>query len=160
MNTVTCYDINRQPHEVSHDKLIFRPSVYGVIIKDGKVLLSPESRGYEIPGGGIELGETIEQALIREVKEETGLDVNMGELIDVKNSFFMARSGNCFHSILLYYFVTVVGGELSTEYFVGNEIEHLSLATWIELDKVNELTFSSSADAKSVIMKAIEMKKS
>jgi 8-oxo-dGTP pyrophosphatase MutT (NUDIX family) len=37
---------------------------------------------------GMDLGETIEQALIREAKEETGLDVTVDELVDVRTSFF------------------------------------------------------------------------
>lgn len=50
-----------------------------IIIRDGKLLLfkrqKPGREYYILPGGGVELEETFEQACIREVKEETGLDV-------------------------------------------------------------------------------------
>ena len=55
-------------------KVYTRPSARAVIVKDGKVLLNyiKKFESYEFPGGGIEAGETPEQAMIREVAEETG----------------------------------------------------------------------------------------
>lgn len=57
-------------------------SVGGLIENnEGKILLikSPE-RGWEIPGGQVELGEGLTDALKREIKEETGIDIEVGEL--------------------------------------------------------------------------------
>ena len=55
-------------------KIYTRPSARGIVVKDGKVLLNHVDRfdNYEFPGGGIEPNETPEQAMIREVLEETG----------------------------------------------------------------------------------------
>ena len=54
-----------------------RPSVRGIIIKDGKIAMmhSKKFDYYKLPGGGIEPGETLEETLIREVREESGLIV-------------------------------------------------------------------------------------
>lgn len=54
-----------------------RPSVRGIIIKNGRIAMihSLKYNYYKFPGGGIELGETYEDTLIREVKEESGLIV-------------------------------------------------------------------------------------
>ncbi len=55
----------------------YRPSVRGIIIKDDKIALiySKKFNYYKFPGGGIDEGESHIQTLIREVKEESGLDV-------------------------------------------------------------------------------------
>jgi 8-oxo-dGTP pyrophosphatase MutT (NUDIX family) len=54
-----------------------RPSVRGIIIKDGKVAMMHSLRYdyYKLPGGGIEQGESLEETLVREVQEESGLAV-------------------------------------------------------------------------------------
>ena len=58
-------------------EVICRPSARGIIIKDGKVAMihSTMYDYYKFPGGGIEAGESPVQAMIREVKEESGLTV-------------------------------------------------------------------------------------
>ena len=54
-----------------------RPSVRGIVIKDGKIAMmhSLKYDYYKLPGGGIEEGEQLEDTLIREVREESGLIV-------------------------------------------------------------------------------------
>ena len=59
-NQITCLDIKGNKSKVPVSKLTFRPSVYGVIIKNGSILLSRQWDGYDFPGGGIKIGETIE----------------------------------------------------------------------------------------------------
>ncbi len=86
--TVLCHDIDGGTHVASVDQLSFRPSVYGVVVQDSKVLLSRQWEGYDFPGGAIELGETIEEALVREVREETGLIVKQGSVLATEHDFF------------------------------------------------------------------------
>lgn len=59
-----------------------RPSVRGIILRDGKVAMvhSLKYDYYKFPGGGIEAGESLEEALMREVKEEAGLRVIAGSV--------------------------------------------------------------------------------
>jgi ADP-ribose pyrophosphatase YjhB (NUDIX family) len=63
----------------------------GVLIEDDRMLLVKQyvtpKRGWSMPGGKLEPDETIEQCLIREMKEETGLDIKINELLYVTDRF-------------------------------------------------------------------------
>lgn len=68
-----------------------RIGAYGLIIRENKIALIKKARGgykglLDIPGGGIEHGESPEETLIREIKEEAGVDVLSYELLDVKSN--------------------------------------------------------------------------
>lgn len=154
--TILCRDIHDTWHRVPISKLTgFRPSVYGVIIRDKKVLLSPQFDGYDFPGGGIELGETIEHALSREVFEETGLRVKPGKLVVVENSFFKHWvKGKHTQTILLYYTARVIGGRITAKNLAPSERSYVQQAQWIDLKKVSRLKFYNPVDSAAIIRKA------
>ena len=91
---------------VAPEDLIFRPSVYGFVVNEGKLLVM-KSKGtgkWALSGGGIEKGELISEALIREVKEETDLDVSVGDFVGVTEDFFYYNTWKeALHSLLLLY---------------------------------------------------------
>lgn len=149
---VICEDIEGNKYKVSTSDLTFRPAVYGIIIKGKKILLSKQWDGYDFPGGGIELGEDTQRALIREVKEETGMDVNPSKIQYCSNSFFkLPFKGNFVHSIHMYYQCDVIGGDLSTDFFDANEVKYADHPEWVDLDQIPNIKIYSSVDAIKVL---------
>ncbi len=67
-----------------------RIRVAGILVRDQKILLVRHEKNgqsyFLLPGGGMEFGETAEQALIREFKEEVGLEIEVGRLVMVQDS--------------------------------------------------------------------------
>lgn len=69
-----------QPH---HAPTAFPVSVKGVVVRNGRVLLLKNERDeWELPGGRIELGETPEECVAREIAEETRWKVTIGPILD------------------------------------------------------------------------------
>lgn len=157
MKKITCVDWKRNKHEVSIEDLRLRPAIYGVIIKDGAILLSKQWDGYDFPGGGVKVGEDIKDALIREIKEETGMDAKIGKIITCENSFYKTIKGAYLHSILIYYLCEITGGELSIKNIDEDEKDYISMPEWIQITDINKIQFYNSVDSVEMIKKALEV---
>jgi 8-oxo-dGTP diphosphatase len=91
-----------------------RVVVTAFIEKDGKVLLGQKRKGvgpypdtWHLPGGGVNLGdESIDEAIIREVKEETGLDMESVERVVFDEDYEPDKHGEMTHYIFLVYKMT------------------------------------------------------
>ena len=92
--------------------------VGAVIVCNGRILLEkrkgePGKGKWSIPGGLVELGERAEQTVIREVREETNLEVENPELIDVVDSITFDDDGRIkYHFVIIDYFVKLKGGTI------------------------------------------------
>ena len=112
----------------------------GVCIIDGKVLLClPKDHSYSyLPGGHIEFGETGREALVREMKEETGLDATAGDLLGVVESSFVQKGERHCEINLIYKMEialpTAVDGsrQLPTA-----ALEDWICFDWVDCDKIN-----------------------
>lgn len=90
------------------DEYVFSYRVAGICTHNGSVLLQKPvgSDDYAFPGGHVGLGETNEQTLIREFKEEMGADIEVGGLKWIGELFFPWGDKKC-HQICLYYEVEI-----------------------------------------------------
>jgi len=91
--------------------------VSGLARRKGRVLLvqrgTPPNRGkWSLPGGGVEWGETLRDALVREFREETGLRVRPEPLVDVLDVRLPSRAHLRYHFVVAVFRVRILGGRL------------------------------------------------
>jgi mutator protein MutT len=89
--------------------------VGGVVVHDGRALLirrgkQPLYGRWVVPGGTVELGETLTQALVREMREETGLEVEPTELLAVFDRIERAGERVVYHFVIVDYLCRYVSG--------------------------------------------------
>ncbi|WP_423792562.1 NUDIX domain-containing protein [Methanocaldococcus indicus] len=92
-------------------------TVDGILEMNKKILLikrknNPYKDFYALPGGFVECGETLEEAIIREIKEETNLDVEVESLFNVYSSPNRDPRG---HIVTVVYILKCIGGELKAK---------------------------------------------
>jgi 8-oxo-dGTP diphosphatase len=128
--------------------------VGGVIIADGRTLLirrgsAPLEGQWSIPGGMLELGESIAEGVGRELAEETGLAVRVGELIEVFERIVPGEGSRTrYHFVILDYLCEVLSGEARA----GSDVTDVAWAREVELEK-----YSLTAIATRVIKSGFEM---
>lgn len=99
-----------------------RVSAYGLVRDAERVLMVRIGKGlaeevgeWMLPGGGVEHAEHPERALVRELREETGLEVAPGRLLHVGSDHRFLARGVDFHCVFFVYEAEVVGGALRAE---------------------------------------------
>ncbi len=114
-------------------------TVDGIIIIDGKLLLIKRGREpfkgqYALPGGFVEVGERVEEAVEREAKEETGLDTEVRDLIGVYSAPDRDPRG---HTVSVVFSLDIIGGRMKA----GDDACDIKL---FDLDALPELAFDHS----------------
>ncbi len=128
--------------------------VGAVIVDQNRVLVvkrgSPPMAGqWTIPGGVVELGETLRAAAEREAREETGLTVRAGEVIEVIDRILPDENGRPqYHFVLVDFLCTVEKGEICA----GSDAAEVAWVGQAELEK-----FKLESKATEVIRKAFAM---
>jgi ADP-ribose pyrophosphatase YjhB (NUDIX family) len=117
--------------------------VGAVLIKEGKIALikrgnEPSKGKWSIPGGHVELGENLKEAVIRETKEETCLDVDNPILIDVVENVDLDEQRKIkYHYVIVDYLVHVIGGNIQA----ASDAAELR---WVPLDEVEAYNLTAS----------------
>ncbi|QBP92884.1 NUDIX hydrolase [Bacillus mycoides] len=89
-----------------------------------------EQNVWSLPGGAVEKGETLEQALVREVKEEIGLTATLSGLVAINEKFFEEKGH---HALFFTFRANVVTGELRAE-----DEGEISAIEWVDRKIANE----------------------
>lgn len=117
----------------------FNYRVGGIIIKDGKMLVVTNSKEnyYYSVGGRVQMHETMDQAIEREIFEETGLRIAKKELGIIHENFFTSQiTKEKYHEISMYYFVELV--EDPVECVSINEFGAEESFEWLPIEKLVE----------------------
>ncbi len=133
-----------------------RPIVgVGAVIVDGAHVLivrrgGPPLEGeWSLPGGAVEVGETLTSAIQREVLEETGLIVDVGAIVEVLDRIHVDGDGRVeYHYVLIDYLCAVIGGHLRPQSDAAD-------ARWVTRSQLP--AFGVSAAAVAVIDKAFTL---
>ncbi len=133
----------------------------GVVIDEGRALLirrgtEPLLGQWSIPGGTLELGESLQEGVARELLEETALQVRVLDVIEVFDRVYLdpstqtsgAKSGPRFHYVIVDYLCEKISGEARA----GSDVTHVAYAAEDELEQ-----YQLTETATRVLKKAFSM---
>ncbi len=148
MSEVECVTLDGHKRLVPVDALIWRPAAYALVVQGANVLLlkMKQTGKYHPPGGGIHIDEQIEEALKRETREETGLEIEVGALAHFAELFFYYDpSGRAYHGLHLYYYCRAKTSELLED----DQVEDGAAGQprWIAIQALRAEDFQSDGQA-------------
>lgn len=131
------------------EEFYFKFRASGLIIKNNKVLVvEMDNNGYYcLPGGYVEIGETTEEAVVRELKEEIGKDVRILGYLGMVENYFTTKSLRRMHEVSCYYLMELVE-DVPTEDFslIENDKGYIVKLDfkWIDISEIDNYIIKPS----------------
>ncbi len=124
----------------------FNYRVCAIMISNGKILAMRDERSpyYYLPGGRVSIGETAEEAVIREVQEELGITPNIIRPLWLNQAFFTEDVDNLrYHELCIYFLMDITNTDLLSrdEKFTANEGHHTHTFKWLAFDRLKDMYF-------------------
>ena len=137
--------------KIKTETAVFNYCARAMIEQDGKVLIMcvDDAGYYHLPGGHVAIGETSEQALVREIAEEVGFTVTVKKLVLVGEQFYQ-KKGIDNHSVIFYY-LAQPQAPVSTQNSVRMEPGQTKMHR-------NELRWVTRAELKSIDLRPASVK--
>lgn len=115
--------------------------VRALIIRNGKLLVMKDENSphYYLVGGKVAMEETAEQALLREVKEELGIDAEIVRVLWFCENFFTEKVRNeSYHELGLYYLLQMKDNDLTEDEFDVTEGKHTLKFKWLPFETLEK----------------------
>ena len=124
----------------------FNYRVCAMMIADGKILAMHDERSpyYYLPGGRVKIGETAEDAVVREVQEELGVIPKIARPLWLNQAFFTEDVDNLhYHELCVYFLMDITDTDLLTrgEQFTAKEGHHRHAFEWLEFGRLKDVYF-------------------
>ncbi|MBQ7760885.1 MAG: NUDIX domain-containing protein [Clostridia bacterium] len=123
------------------DNKKFNYRVCGIIINNNKLLAMKDGRSpyFYLPGGRVQFGETAENAILRELREELSIDARIVRPLFLSQSFFNEDVTKIdFHELCLYFLIDISHTSLPFEDFLGTETAKKQQFYWLDFDTVKK----------------------
>ena len=127
-----------------NDKFNFR--VCAIIVSDGKLLAMHDERSpyYYLPGGRVKLGETAEQAVLREIREELEITATIARPLWLNQSFFTEDVDHLnYHELCIYFLMDISQTDLLSkgDQFTLHERNHTHDFEWLPFERLSQEYF-------------------
>ena len=134
------------------DGRLFSYRVGGALIKDNKILLTKDGDDYSLPGGHCQIGETSPETIIREFKEETGLDVKPLNVLSTYENFWKWNGKDC-HQLCVYYRLKMM--DESQKLMPRPDTDDIQFV-WLELKDLGGVTLYPQGIADQIMNNVID----